>query len=243
MCKRAVVSKSVLEFATKLMGTRRPAPPPGTPEHTPLSGASRLELAIRLLVEVLIGLAATDSINGPVEAAHIHAALDKFDEEVFPGERNEIDRLLKLIDPTGQARSGGGGVSESKSAPATLEPEMEAKAEVMSCVDASGQRLSDELVHRAVLANVAESGCMPAPGQIAWVDGRTPPRDVTSFVLRAAAFSELRFAIVGVNKLTVPAREELMRAVLSPQGRRAQLLLVLTDGERCCCLLPLFRVL
>ena len=54
--------------------------------------------------------------------------------------------------------------------------------------------------------------------------------ELKSFVLRAAAFPKLRFAIVGVNKLSLPAREGVERAILSRRGRRAHLALVFTDS-------------
>jgi adenylylsulfate kinase-like enzyme len=73
---------------------------------------------------------------------------------------------------------------------------------------------------------------MPAPPQIMWAEPSTLPSEVTAFVLRSAAFPKLRFAIVAVNKLGVPAREALVQAILSRRGQRAQLALVMqhTDG-------------
>lgn len=51
-----------------------------------------------------------------------------------------------------------------------------------------------------------------------------------SFVRRAGAFPSLRFAIVGVDALSVPAREALARAIVTPLGRRADIALVFREA-------------
>lgn len=101
---------------------------------------------------------------------------------------------------------------------------------IISCITPSGARMTDDEVYRIVMQHVADTGVMPAPSQITWVAASTTPLEVTAFVMRAAAFPALRFAIVGVNKLAVPARESLMRAILSRRGRRARLALVFTES-------------
>lgn len=128
---------------------------------------------------------------------------------------------------------------------------------IVSCLTPSGARMTDDEVYRIVMQHVADAGIMPAPSQvrrhpdpllgrlrtiydrrpasspphqITWAAASTTPLEVVAFVMRAAAFPALRFAIVGVNKLAVPARESLMRAILSRRGRRARLALVFTES-------------
>lgn len=203
------------------------------------SGALCLELAVRLLVHALIELVRSKTIEGARDdvehmQADVVATAAGMCFEIYEGEHRDIEYLTTLA---GLQRVDGGGVSESKASrtalPALVAAESdssEVHSEVMSCVDSSGTRLSDDVVYRATLSSVAVSGHMPSPSQITWVAAKSTPQEVTSFVSRAAAFPKLRFAMIGVNKLAVPAREELMRAILNTHGRRARLILVLTDG-------------
>jgi hypothetical protein len=72
---------------------------------------------------------------------------------------------------------------------------------------------------------------MPAPPQIMWAAPSTHPSAITAFVMRAALFPKMRFAVIAVNRLGVPAREALMRAILTRRGRRADLALVFTEAS------------
>jgi hypothetical protein len=101
---------------------------------------------------------------------------------------------------------------------------------VISCVSPSGVRLTDDEVYRSVMMHVCAKGSMPAPPQIMWAAPSTQPSEITAFVMRAAAFPKMRFAIIAVNRLGVPAREALMRAILTRRGRRAALALVFTEA-------------
>ena len=238
MGRRDALSKSLRSFLMLIKSSKGTKAGSSAVETVTASGSALLQLAVRVLARSVIDLAAEKIIDGDEEARFVTTAQKEAlspDTELYPGESSDIARLIDLVDPTGCRYGVGGGVSESKSdghPESVAELDDDIRSEVMSCVDASGQRLSDELVYRAVLCHVVGStGAMPCPAQISWVDSQTSSQDVIAFVQRASAFPSLRFAMVGVNNLRVSAREELMRAVLCRRGRLAQLALVLTDSE------------
>ena len=196
------------------------------------SKAAALGITVSLVFNVALELARLNLIDAADELRCILSAQEhsELQDAIYPNELSDIDSFIQLVNPTNSGHRGG-GVSESKSDGAVprraATAEMEPQSEIMSCVDSKGQSLSDDLVYRAVLSNISSTGVMPCPAQVIWVSSKSLPQDVAAFVLRAASFPKLRFAMIGVNKLTVPAREDLMRSILS--HRQAQLLLVFTD--------------
>jgi hypothetical protein len=133
-----------------------------------------------------------------------------------------------------QVPSGGGGVSESKGGEPTSGVVDESALRELQSVIINCTDFSEEETYRTVLSYVSEGGelkgCFPSLCQILWLSSLTPSSSICRFVQRAAAFPTLRFSLVGVNLLTVPAREQLLRAILRPSGRRAQLSLVFTES-------------
>lgn len=103
----------------------------------------------------------------------------------------------------------------------------ELPVEIQSAV-ANCEGLSDDEIYRFAVSYLAtgNGGRMPSPVQLMVASGSSTSADIEAFILRGGAFPGLCFAVVGVDALTVPVRETLLRALLTSLGRRARVALI-----------------
>lgn len=181
--------------------------------------AEQLLQSVRKLIDRIVAALAE---AGPGAAPLLDAAAEA-------AEVAELQRL-EALEVAATAEAGGAPPPVAPGGPLASVADdswaRELQASVLNC-----EGLPDAEVYRATLEHLASTGgSLPSLPQVAWVTPATSAAAVDALVRRAAAFHELPFALIGVNRLTVPAREELMRALARPSGRRANLALVFCDA-------------